>query len=159
MKRLLPVLLLVLAAAGCHSQQPTTVFGISYTATAPASCTTASPCQIEYSDAPQVNGACPTSLPVLGCVSALGASGCTHQNVTTGVTYCSVANTVQNGATSLPSVVITLAIPAIPPPPTGVSGSAAPSTMAEIVHDTSVQYALNKDNSLRIIHLIEAKLN
>ena len=50
MKRLLPVLLLVLFAAGCRSQQPVSTFGISYTATAPASCTTASPCQIEYSD-------------------------------------------------------------------------------------------------------------
>jgi hypothetical protein len=150
MKRLLPVLLLVLFAAGCHSQQPVSTFGISYTATAPASCTTASPCQIEYSDTPQVSGACPATIPTVGCTSVSGSGACTHSNVTPGVTYCAVAQTVQAGATSAPTAVIQVVIPPLPTAPATPSGSATPSNVAEVTHDTSTELALNKDGSLRV---------
>jgi hypothetical protein len=49
MKRLLPILLLVLSAAGCaHSQQPVSTFSIAYSATAPSTCTAAAPCTIGF---------------------------------------------------------------------------------------------------------------
>jgi hypothetical protein len=150
MKFFLPVLLLVITAAGCHSQQPVSTFGISYTATAPASCTTASPCTIEYSDTPQVSGACPATIPTVGCTSVLGSTTCTHPSVTPGVTYCAVAQTVQAGATSVPTAVIQVVIPPLPTAPATPNGSVTPSTVAEVLHDTSTELALNKDGSLRV---------
>jgi hypothetical protein len=39
-KKLLPILLMVLGSAGCHSQQPVSTFGIAFNATAPSSCAT-----------------------------------------------------------------------------------------------------------------------
>jgi hypothetical protein len=158
MKRLLPVLFLVLTAAGCHSQQPVSTFGISYTATAPASCTTASPCQIEYSDAPQVSGACPATTPTVGCTSASGATTCTHASVTPGVTYCAVAQTVQAGATSVPTAVIQVVIPPLPTAPATPSGSATPSNVAELKHDTGEQFALANDGSLVTITIVQSGL-
>jgi hypothetical protein len=146
----LPVLLLVLGSSGCHSQQPVSTYGIAYTATAPVTCTTASPCQIEYSDTPQVSGACPAAIPTVGCTSVSGATACTHAAVTPGVTYCAVAQTVQAGATSVPTAVIQVVIPTLPTAPASPSGSATPSTVAEVLHDTSTELALNKDGSLRI---------
>ena len=151
MKRLLPILLLVIAAAGCHSQQPVSTFGITSTATAPATCTTASPCQIEYSDAPQVSGSCPATLPTAACTSASGSTGCTHANVTPGVTYCAVAQTVQAGATSVPTAVIQVVVPPLPGQPGSPSGSATPSTVAEVQRDTGELLALNEDGSARIV--------
>jgi hypothetical protein len=148
MKRLLPVLLLVLGSVGCHSQQPVSTFGIAYTATAPATCTTAAPCQIEYSDTPQVNGACPATIPTVGCTSVSGATTCTHASVTPGVTYCAVAQTVQAGATSAPTAVIQVVIPPLPTAPATPSGSATPSTVAEVQRDTGEQFALAEDGSL-----------
>ena len=160
MKRLLPVLLLVLFAAGCHSQQPVSTYGISYTATAPASCTTASPCQIEYSDTPQVSGACPATIPTVGCTSVSGSGACTHSNVTPGVTYCAVAQTVQAGATSVPTAVIQVVIPPLPTAPATPSGSATPSTTAELVHQSPAEeLALNEDGSLQVIHLVRAEVS
>ena len=149
MKHLLPVLLLVLTAAGCHSQQPVSTFSISYSATAPATCTPAAPCQIEYSDAPQVSGACPATLTTVGCTSVLGSSACTHANVTPGTTYCAVAQTVQAGATSVPTAVIQVVIPPLPSAPASPSGSATPSTVAEVQRDTGEQFALAEDGSLK----------
>jgi hypothetical protein len=146
MKRLLPILLLVLSAAGCaHSQQPVSTFSISYSATAPASCTTAAPCTIEYSDTPQVSGACPATIPTVGCTSAPGTTTCAHPSVTPGVTYCAVAQTVQAGATSVPTAVIQVVIPTLPTAPASPSGSATPSTVAEVLHDTSTELALTTD--------------
>jgi hypothetical protein len=151
MKRLLPILLLVLFAAGCaHSQQPVSTFSIAYSATAPASCTAAAPCTIEYSDTPQVSGACPATIPTVGCTSAPGATTCTHPSVTPGVTYCAVAQTVQAGATSVPTAVIQVVIPPLPTAPASPNGSPTPSTVAEVTHDTSTELALNKDRSLRV---------
>ena len=151
MKRLLPILLLVLSAAGCaHSQQPVSTFSIAYTATAPSTCTAATPCTIEYSDTPQVSGACPATIPTVGCTSAPGTTTCTHPSVTPGVTYCAVAQTVQAGATSVPTAVIQVVIPTLPTAPATPNGSATPSTVAEVLHDTSTELALNKDGSLRI---------
>jgi hypothetical protein len=151
MKRLLPILLLVLSAAGCaHSQQPVSTFSIAYTATAPSTCTTAAPCAIEYSDTPQVSGSCPATIPTVGCTSVLGSTTCTHPSVTPGVTYCAVAQTVQAGATSVPTAVIQVVIPTLPTAPASPNGSATPSTVAEVLHDTSTELALNKDGSLRI---------
>jgi hypothetical protein len=151
MKRLLPILLLVLFAAGCaHSQQPVSTFSIAYSATAPSTCTTAAPCTIEYSDTPQVSGACPAAIPTVGCTSVSGATACTHAAVTPGVTYCAVAQTVQAGATSVPTAVIQVVIPPLPTAPATPSGSATPSNVAEVTHDTSTELALNKDGSLRV---------
>jgi hypothetical protein len=151
MKRLLPILLLVIAAAGCaHSQQPVSTFSIAYSATAPVSCTTAAPCTIEYSDTPQVSGSCPATIPTVGCTSVSGATACTHAAVTPGVTYCAVAQTVQAGATSAPTAVIQVVIPPLPTAPATPSGSATPSNVAEVTHDTSTELALNIDGSLRV---------
>jgi hypothetical protein len=150
MKFFLPVLLLVITAAGCHSQQPVSTFSISYSATAPASCTTAAPCTIEYSDTPQISGACPATIPTVGCTSAPGTTTCAHPSVTPGVTYCAVAQTVQAGATSAPTAVIQVVIPPLPTAPATPSGSATPSNVAEVTHDTSTELALNKDGSLRV---------
>ena len=151
LKNLLSLPLLAIFAAGCaHSQQPVSTFSIAYSATAPASCTTAAPCTIEYSDTPQVSGACPAAIPTVGCTSVLGSTTCTHTSVTPGVTYCAVAQTVQAGATSVPTAVIQVVIPSLPTAPASPSGSATPSTVAEVMHDTSTELALNKDGSLRV---------
>jgi hypothetical protein len=151
MKRLLPILLLVLSAAGCaHSQQPVSTFSIAYSATAPSTCTAAAPCTIEYSDTPQVSGSCPATIPTVGCTSAPGTTTCAHPSVTPGVTYCAVAQTVQAGATSAPTAVIQVVIPPLPTAPATPSGSATPSSVAEVTHDTSTELALNKDRSLRV---------
>jgi hypothetical protein len=151
LKALLPLPLVIIFAAGCaHSQQPVSTFSISYSATAPASCTTAAPCTIEYSDTPQVSGSCPATIPTVGCTSVLGSTTCTHPSVTPGVTYCAVAQTVQAGATSVPTAVIQVVIPTLPTAPASPSGSATPSTVAEVLHDTSTELALNKDGSLRL---------
>lgn len=158
MKRLLPVLLLVLGSAGCRSQQPVSTFGIAYTATAPAGCTAAAPCSIEYSDATQVSGVCPAPLTTIGCTSVLGSTACTHANVTPGVIYCAVAQTVQAGATSAPTAVIQVVIPPLPTAPAAPSGSATPSTTAELVHQSpGEELALNEDGSLQVIHLVRAE--
>jgi hypothetical protein len=158
MKRLLPVPLLVLFAAGCRSQQPVSTFGIAYTATAPATCTATAPCQIEYSDSPQVSGACPATIPTVGCTSVLGSTACTHASVTPGVTYCAVAQTVQAGATSAPTAVIQVVIPPLPTAPATPSGSATPSNVAEIEHDTGEQFALANDGSLVTITIVQSGL-
>lgn len=158
MKRLLPLLLLVLAATGCHSQQPVSTYGIAYNATAPASCTATAPCSIEYSDAAQVSGSCPTTLTTIGCTSASGATACTHANVTPGVTYCAVAQTVQAGATSVPTAVIQIVVPPLPGQPGSPSGSATPSNVAEVQRDTGEEFALANDGSLLVVHLIPLSL-
>ena len=61
-----------------------------------------------------------------------------------------VAQTVQAGATSVPTAVIQVVIPSLPTAPATPNGSATPSTVAEVLHDTSTELALNKDGSLRV---------
>jgi hypothetical protein len=157
-KSLLLALASVMAIAGCHAQQPVTTYAIDYSATAPASCTATAPCSIEYSVAVEVSGACPASLPTIACTSTAGSTTCAQSNAPTGTTVCVVAQTVQNGVTSVATTPIQVVVPALPGQPTNVQGALAPSAVAEVQHDNLEQLALADDGSLkalksRTIHL------
>jgi hypothetical protein len=163
MKRPLPVLLLVLTAAGCaHSQQPVTTYAIDYSATAPTiGCSTAQPCVLTFSDAPQTGGACTAPLPIIACSTAAGGSACVHSNVTTGVTYCATAQAVSStGVTGQAAPVFTVVVPPLPGQPTTPSGAIAVSPVAMVEHAPSnEQLAINKDGSLRVTHTLHIKAN
>lgn len=122
------VLILLLFAVGCHAQLPVSSYSISYSATAPAGCTVSAPCQIAFSVTPQVSGACPSTSGTtysLACTSASGAAACTQANAPSGTNLCAIAQTVQGGLNSVPTVPITVVVPVLPSPPT--APAAAPS--------------------------------
>jgi hypothetical protein len=162
MKRLLPIALL-LALAGCvHAQQPVTTYEINYSADYPTTgCNGAAVgCSIEFSDAPQVAGACPTVISTIACTTAIGATTCSHTNAPTGTTVCAVAQTVQGGITSAATAPILVVVPALPGVPTNPTGAIAVSPVAMVEHvPSNEQLALNKDGSLRVTHKVQVKVD
>jgi hypothetical protein len=153
MKRFLPILLLLIFAAGCHSQQPVTTYAINYSALAPTvGCSTAQPCVLAFSDAPQVSGTCPATIPSISCSTAAGGTSCVHSNVANGVTYCATAQAVSStGVTGPATPVFTVVVPPLPGQPTNPSATIAPSAIAEVQRDTGEQFALRGDGSLKIM--------
>jgi hypothetical protein len=136
MKRLFASLIFLVAAAGCRAQLPvTTSYNVNYSATAPPTCTPANLCQIAYSFAAQVSGSCPATTAAtyaLACTSTSGTATCQQSTVTPGQTFCAIAQTVQGGANSLPTVPILVAIPAIPATPASPAASLVAVQTAQI---------------------------
>ncbi len=129
MKRLFLLLpFFALIAAGCRAQLPSTVWTVNVAATAPANCTATHPCTLAISSA-QVAG---SSCPALGgyvqvCTIASNGTSCTDSTVKSGQNYCYIAQTIQDGGTSLPSPVSApVAVPQVPTAP----GAPAPSLQA-----------------------------
>jgi hypothetical protein len=119
MKRIFAALAFLTLATGGHAQAPVRSYSINYSATAPVGCTSTDPCQIAYTYAAQVAGTCPStsatpSAYVLACTSASGAATCTQANAPPASTLCAIAQTVQDGANSVPTTPITVIIPALP---------------------------------------------
>jgi hypothetical protein len=151
MKRLLPVMLLVLTAGCAHGQIPATSYVVDLTWTAPvasgawAGCTTASPCTYVASRLTLAAGTttCPTPATVapfnytpLNAASPVSAAAFSDPNAS-GLTVCYVVQTeqTQTGATvpsaSLPSTPAgPLVVPASPLAPGSVTGTPAVSASA-----------------------------
>ena len=146
MKRFSAVLFTLAAlalTAGCHAQLPvTSSYNVNYSATfptAPACSATppALPCQLAFSWAAQTAGVCPSAAAVpspyaLACTSASQVTSCTQAAAPTGTTICAIAQTVQGGANSPPTVPITVAIPSIPAVPTAPAAAPAAVTTAQL---------------------------
>lgn len=97
---------------------PANSFSVALTWTAPAGCTAATPCA--YTVWRTVSGASTWSLVLTTAAQTVTASDTT---VASGTSYQYIVETIQSGANSAPSNVVTVAVPLVPAAPTGLTGS------------------------------------
>jgi hypothetical protein len=114
------ILALLFAAIGIAGAQTVTVPGspaVSLTWTAPAVCTTATPCQFAIYRIPgTVTIAAGTTGATLAGTTGNNAVSFVDSTVTPG-TFSYAVETIQAGANSVPSNTITLVVPTAPPAP------------------------------------------
>lgn len=128
-RRVAPVSLLMLLAAGCGAQVTPSKADVVWSWTPPAACTATAPCSyfLSVQVVPSGTASCPASTgasytPVNGG-AAIGSLSYTDTGEALGSTVCAVAQTLQNGLTSewsAPSSPVVMPVkPPVPSPPSG----------------------------------------